>query len=69
MPADTSELVFRTGKSAGKDIAARLKLSSGSGTIVVRPLAKSSSFSDIGWALGMRKGVALERLSVEFKGL
>lgn len=65
VPADASELIFRI----GKDIAARLKLSSGSGTIVVRPLAKSSSFSDIGWALGIRKGIAVERLSVEFKGL
>ena len=67
VPADASELVFRTGKSSGKDIAARLKLTANSGTIVVRPLSSAGSASGLAWMLGRRGGVTAERLAVGFQ--
>ncbi len=64
VPADTRELIFRMGKG----ITSRLKLSAGSGTIVVRPLSSAGSVSGIAWMLGRRGGIAVEKLLVEFKG-
>lgn len=68
VPVDARELVFNLGSAGSKDIVARLKLSSGSGTIVVRPLSNAGSASGLAWMLGRRGGIKVERLMVQFKG-
>ncbi len=64
VPADASELIFRT----GKNVSARLRLTAATGKITVRPLSSAGSASGIAWMFGRRNGIAVERLAVEFEG-